>query len=427
MRINTKLPHYFIVTVLFVALLGSCEEKPDFIGGDLLPSADDFVVLFDSTEVIYGYTKPADSLISGYKETFLLGSVEDMFFGRSKAEIVTTIGASVNSRGFGENAKEDSVVLLLALGEKVGEGSLPMQLKLYEFNEFIRPDSAYFTNMDISGLYREDVLGSTTIQHGDTVVRLHITDREFIDKFLTAPDSVLDITAYLQEYIKGLYLTTNDPVDGGNIFKIDFDDVRNYLYFYYSNDSSTGQSQYYSFVSQLNRRINLFNHDHAGYPLEQHLNTGSVNDSLLFVQSMAGVSSIIRFPGLTRWLDSMPIAINEARIIFPVADSAIQGGNENFLPDQLNLYTIQKDGRYSLIYDQSLSSATFGGAYDDEERTYSFTIKVHMQSVLEDSAKNLDMVLIPNNTGTEVNRGILYGWTPDPRKRIRLEIIYTIL
>jgi hypothetical protein len=427
MRTKTGIPFYLFGVVILI-LVTACEDKPDFIGSDLLPSGDNFIVLFDSAEVIYGYTKPGDSLVAGFKETFLLGNVTDPVFGHSKAEIITTVSASVNSRGFGTNAQEDSVLILLALGERVGEGTQPVELTVYEYTEYIRTDSAYFTNMDITGQYREDPLGSTMISGGDSIVRIRVTDREFIDKFLTAPDSVMQTSAYIQELMNGLYFTTSDPADEGNIIKIDFDDARNYLYFYFRNDTSNNQNQYLSFVSQLNRRINLFNHDPSGYLLENYLTNGSENDSLLFIQSMAGVSSVIRFPALNKWVDSMPIAINEAKLILPLADSSSQlSQDKRYFPEQVNLYTVKNDGLYSLVYDQAVNEDTYGGEYDSDTRSYSFTIKVQMQSILSDTSLNLDMVLLPHNTASNLSRAILYGWNTDPQKRIRLEITYTKL
>ncbi len=52
----------FIFGLIFFMLLSGCESKPDYIGSDLLPSGDNFTVLFDSLEVVSGFTKLGDSL-----------------------------------------------------------------------------------------------------------------------------------------------------------------------------------------------------------------------------------------------------------------------------------------------------------------------------------------------------------------------------
>ena len=96
-------------------------------------------------------------------------------------------------------------------------------------------------------------------------------------------------------------------------------------------------------------------------------------------------------------------------------------------PDRLNLYLVHEDGRYSLTYDNMLDAENYGGIFSPSSRTYSFSIKAQIQSILAGDVKNLQMVLVPGNTGQTLSRGALYGWNSDPGKRMRLEITYTRL
>jgi len=428
MRTERRPPFYLPVLFVFFALVISCEDKPDFIGRELLPSSDDFSVIFDSTELVYGYTKYADSIRSGYKLISLLGNTNDLFFGSSNAEIVTTISSSYTSKGFGSNPGEDSVILSIRWVEDlIGEDFSPINVKVYEFNELIQYDSSYYSSWDISGKYREPEIGSTTIFPGDTMARIYITDREFIDKFLMAEDSILSDPLNLQAYMYGLYYTTDKTFDEGHIFHINFDDTDNLLRFYYHNDSAAELTQYYSLDNSSNGKFNLFKHNPAG-PLEDYLQNGSQNDSLIFVQSMAGVSSLISFPELTNWIDSMPIAINEARLIFPVADSNVTLQKSKYLPGELSLYMVQEDGSYARTYDNILNADDTWGQYNSDLHSYVFDLKVHIQSIVKGEIDNLGLVVVPTSTG-EVNvRTGLNGWNNiDAGKRMRLEIIYTKL
>jgi hypothetical protein len=428
MRTEIRPTRYIFASILLFALLVSCDKKPDFIGRELLPSGDNFTVSFDSIETVCGYTRYADSIRASYKENYLLGSVSDPFFGYSKAEILTTISSSITSRGFGPNAVADSVILFVSWSERSGDGGTPLHLSLYESNELLRYDSAYYTNMDMTGKYREPELSSVTLPLNDTMLKIFITDQLFIDKFLTAEDSILSNSDYLQEMMYGLYLTTSDAVDEGDIVNINFDDPGNILYFYYSNDTAASLSQYYLLSNSYNGRVNIFRHDPTGYPLEGYLQNGSDNDSILFVQSMAGVSSRIRFPQLERWMDSMPIAINEARLVFTMADTVYTMQHKKNFPESLGLYLVNEDGSISRIYDYLLDATGFGGVYDENTRTYSFTIKVHLQSLLAGDVDNLEMLLTTGNIAESVRRAAIYGWNPkDYRKSIRLEITYTLL
>jgi hypothetical protein len=428
MRTKKHPPFYISVLLLFFTLLSACEEKPDFIGRELLPSGDDFTVYFDSLEVTHGYTKSGDSIRASFREKYLIGSILDPFYGGSNASLVTTITSSSSSGSFGHNPVADSVILFFEWQEYTGEGSLPMQFHVHEFLESIQFDSAYYSNWDISGKYKEPPIGSAALSYTDTLVKVNITDQEFIDKFLTAADSILSNRVYFQELIKGLYYTTDDAADEGGIFGVNFDLGENQLMFYYHNDTANELSQEYSLANSENGRIPLFSHDVSGYPLEEYLNNGSDNDSMIFVQSMGGVSSVIQFPELTQWLDSMPVAINEARLIIPIADTNLTQQQSKDFCEYLELYLINEDGTYARTYDYLVSPESFGGLLERESWTYSFTIKVQLQSIFAGDVENLSMILIAGNSVETVKRSSLYGWnTRDASKRIRLEITYTLL
>ena len=428
MRTELRTARAVFASILLSGLIVSCDTNPNFIGRELLPSADNFSVSFDSVEVVNGYTTRIDSIRSTYKTTQLLGSIIDPFFGKSRAEIVTTISSTAFSEAFGPNAVADSVLLSISWMDQTGRGQLPILIYLYEYTEFMRNDTTYYTNKDMTGKYRENELGSVPIPPDDTIARIHITDQEFIDKFLTADDSVLISSNYLQQLVDGLYLKTGDAIDGGKLLHINFDYAGNGLYFYYSNDSSSSLSQYYSLENSYNGRINIFRHNTTGYPLGQYLQNGAGNDSIIFVQSMAGVSSVIRFPELDSWLDSMPVAINEARLTFTVVDTLFTMQHKKYFPESLDLFAMHEDGSVTRLYDYVLDPTAFSGDYDEDSQTYSFSIKVHLQSILTGDINNLPLLLTVGNTAETNTRAVLYGSVPgDKSKNIKLEIIYTLL
>ncbi|MFC2112567.1 DUF4270 family protein [Bacteroidota bacterium] len=423
---RTEKHNYFYLSLIlfFFTLLSACEEKPDFIGRELLPSGDNFTVSFDSLEVVYGYTNPADSTRIRYKQYHLIGNIRDPFFGSSTGTLVSTISNSSTSKGFGPNPVMDSVIFFMGWDDLIGEGLNPLTLNVYEFMEFVRFDTSYYSNWDVSGKYKEPPLGTTTVYRSDTLAKIYINDQEFFDKFLTAEDSILGSGAYLQELIYGLYFTTDDAGDEGGIFRVDFDNTL--LRFYYHNDTALELTQYYSLDNNTNGRVNLFSHDVSGFPIESYLGHGSDNDSLLFVQSMSGVNSRIRFPDFNHWLDSSHIAINEAILIIPMADTSITMQQSKYFCESLILYLVNEDGTYSRTHDSWIDPGSFGGEY--KNGAYTFTVKVQLQSILAGNVENLEMVLVSNNTTETVRRAGLYGWNSnDPGKRIRLEITYTKL
>ena len=417
----------FIFGLVFFILLSGCESQPDFIGSDLLPSGDNFTVMFDSMEVIYGYNKLGDSLVGSNKNTQLLGSTIDPLFGFSKAAYVTQIEASSNSGGFGPNPKIDSVILTLHYEKFQGEDNLSQPIRVYEFMEFIRKDTNYYTNQDISGMYREPELGQGWMSKNDTLIRIPITEDTFINKFLQAEDSILSSSEYIQELMYGLYITGDDVATEGGMATLSADAEGTKLQFYYANDTVDSISQSYTISRVRCQQFNLFSHDYTGYPIEEFLMNTSRNDSLLFVQSMSGVYPKIRFPEFTKWIDSMPVAINEARLIFPVVDTSFSLQKSEYLPDKLVMFLQESDGGYNYVYDQVIAPESFGGEYQGSFNSYIFTIKMQLQSHAKGDVENLEMILRPGGGNETLTRTVLHGWSEDHLNRTRLEITYTRL
>ncbi len=351
----------------------------------------------------------------------------DPLFGFSKAEYVTQIGASSSSGAFGPNPKIDSVILTLDFNEFLGEGNLSQQIRVYEYMEFIRKDTNYYTSQDISGLYRQPELGHGWLTKDDTLIKIQITEEEFINKFLQAEDSILSKTDYLQELMYGLYITSDDVDTEGGMATIYADAELTSLRFYYANDTIDSLSQDYLITRNFCQQFNLFKHDYTGYPIEDFLIDTSRNDSLLFIQSMSGVYPKIRFPGLSKWIDSMPVAINEARLILPVADTGLTQQKSEDLPPKVALYLVEPNGSFTFVYDFAVEPESFGGDYLEISNSYNFTLKVQLQSLAQGNVDNLEMIIRPNSGNSTVTRAVLNGWSEDFLKRIRLEITYTRL
>jgi hypothetical protein len=91
------------------------------------------------------------------------------------------------------------------------------------------------------------------------------------------------------------------------------------------------------------------------------------------------------------------------------------------------MYLQEPSGRYNFVYDQVVSPETYGGEYQDFSNSYNFTIKVHLQSIATGDVDNLEMIIRPSQGNQTVTRGVLYGWSKDFMKRMRLEITYTRL
>jgi hypothetical protein len=123
----------------------------------------------------------------------------------------------------------------------------------------------------------------------------------------------------------------------------------------------------------------------------------------------------------------MPVAINEAKLMLPVADTNLTQQKGEYFPSKLILYLIKPEGGYSFVYDYVINDASFGGDYDEVTTTYNFTLKVQLQSLARGDVDNLEMIIRPSLGNQSVSGVVLNGWSEDFMKRIKLEITYTKL
>ena len=415
-------------SILFIFLLNSCEEAPDVIGLNLLPGGDIISITIDSLGVVQGYTQAADSVIGSNKTKYILGSQVDPYFGFSKAELVSQIQPAFGSGSFGSNPVPYSLTLTLIIDEKKGIGADPLRISVYEYLDSIDSGIPYYSSGDITGKYRDPALGTGLVTENDSIVQIEITDMEFINKFLTAEDSILTYTEALRDLVKGLYITCDDAMSEGEggytIFDWNGNDHR--IDFLYKDDSLDSLNQSY-LLGLGTTAINLFRHNNTGHPIEPYIDSGSDNDSLLFIQSMGGVSSVIRINGLTSWKeDSVPVAIINARLTIPVVDSNLTQQTYVYAPERINVVR-RFESIYLLTYDDILSQNGAGGEYDEETNSYIFDLKVHIQSIIQGDLEDDELILRSYRNAETVCRTVLQSYSHDTLRRMKLEITYTRL
>jgi hypothetical protein len=93
----------------------------------------------------------------------------------------------------------------------------------------------------------------------------------------------------------------------------------------------------------------------------------------------------------------------------------------------LVLTAIDKDGKEYLPSDVAFSSAYYGGAYNNTDKTYRFNIAKHMQEVVDnvDGKENNGFYLSTAFRSSMFRRVALKGATS--KTGIKLEITYSII
>ena len=419
--------HFILFILTYIAILSvGCEEKPDILGLDILP--DSIRAYCDTSEVVYAFTMETDSVVSNIKSGFLLGSHVDTIFGQTTASIITEFDLiEYGSYSFGTNPMPDSVFIRLDFTGFKGDLMGDMEFFVYEFEEELRTDTNIYSNMDIEGRFNPAVLGSGEINASDSIVKISIEDTDFINKLLMAPDSVYKNNDYLQSYINGLYFVPVLQSGEGAMLDLTLSSYPGVLGIYYRNEEEDSLDYFLEVGGPASKKYNLFTYNFEGTPLAESLNNGTGPDSNVYIGSPGLVNAIIRFPELSFWIDSMPIAINHAQLIITPVDSLSSGIGIRDYPASLDLLRYGEDGVNRFIYDYMLNQTTFGGSYDEETNSYSFNLKVHIQSYLDGNLENLDLILLPGSNAETYKQLIVYGGNSRHPGKMRLEIVYTKL
>lgn len=439
------------IPVYVLLFLGSCEE-PDDIGMNLIESP---VSTSGNTFSVAAYSVPEDSVPTNLSARNLLGFFNDPVFGSTRTSIFTEFRLTEDSLFLGDDPYLDSVVLELYYAGYYGNYTTKQNVRIYELNEnFPEPeDGAFYSTLSID--HKETSIIDTLVRPipDDSVsvghhkypphLRIRLSDDtgDFGKKLINASgtEHFADNDAF-REYFKGLYITVDDlpQDDEGAVLYFNLritqavasnSTIR--LYYHLEGDTI---SRTWSFPASESKRatsIEQFDYENAHEYLKKQVVEGetSYGDSLLFLQSMAGINVFINFQ---ETLDSLTknqnVFVNKAKLIIPVdmdfSDENYYSEEDTPPPSRLYLLKKDKDGKLHHIEDSKFGY--FGGQYDDDKKEYRMNITQHFQELLEDPESNYGMMLVIAESHSNANRVILKG-PGRGENPLRLELIYTVL
>jgi len=423
--------------IFLLSFLFSCEE-PDIVGMEVQPPNDKLNVEFCDTITLSAYSMEEDSIRTDETVYNLLGSNYDPVFGKNSASFYSQFRLSSNNANFGTNPGLDSIVLSFVYAGRYGDTTAQQTVKVYELAESIYQDSAYYSNRDIlttgvalaSKTFVPDIRDSVTVGSVKQAPQLRISlDPTLGQRFLDASSaSLTDNTGFL-EFFKGIYVTAMPAASEGAIMLFDLLNSSSKITLYYHNDAADSL-QYNFVIDEYCARINHFNHSKYQYadPYLRSEVSGDTTkgDSILYLQSMAGLKIRIEYPYIKNLIKNGRIAINNANLIVAVDN------NDASLPDyapppQLVLLE-ELDGKIRLLLDQYEGMTYYGGVYNSSKKEYKFNIARHIQQVVDGIKENLGLYLVvwladrPN----KANRVVLNG-TKRQNGNLRLQITYTKL
>lgn len=393
---------FFVLTIVFVS---SCEEGPTKIGNGLLPISD-----FDSIGSINDLSVQSFSM---YDKSFrtdnpsgsYIGEIQDPYFGKTTAGFVSQI--RLGSTWKNESFTIDSMKLILALNAQGGEGSTHT-LRLSEIANEIYTDTAYYSDQKVDTTGYGISLQLPALRTDSTNYLIMNVPIEF-GIYLTRDTSKLFYNNNIPDFrnfFKGLYFritSSTNPVLAAISLQLASSTVGYSNYFVlFMHDDLGVYKEFYFILDAVNKNaaFNLSEHDFSTATkgtLLQHLNDTSFSnmDSLSYQQSLNGVYTMIRIPGLEE-LKKDPsfknIAVNKARLTFPIY---IDGDNykKANLPSSIILRYKTSDGLKYVVPDYNSIDPQyhyfFNGTIDSVANVYSFNVPTFIQGYLRDATGNV--------------------------------------
>ncbi len=449
-----------LAALILITSLFSC-NAPTSIGADLVEE-DEFLnseiidTLSLEVNLIYSDSVKTTPLYDASNNTarpYLVGTLNDEIFGRSKANLYTQVRLPSNDVDLGSNLVLDSVVLTLKYLSPplYGDSLSTTSLSIYEVTETMvtevmvtettTAEQDYYSNQTFS--YDPEPLGelndfvhtpsdSVTINRlfvdsegqdslGTTKIEPHLRiklNNNLGNRFLTqsGTSTFADKDAFLL-YFKGLYITADDNSNVMAYF--DLLSSRSRLVLYYSSNDGDGLS--FSFpINSLSATANHYEHYYDNTDLPNIISQPSPNSQdVIYLQSMAGTGLEFEIPHL----QSIPsIVVNKAQLEL------------YSLPNTSNTYSAP--GALFFTSKDDTTEETFGVngsereviTTDAGEEIYKYTLTFNFYSQQKydgEFTNRLEQIFI-NRQSTIADR-VIIGGPEHPEYPMKFKLIYTEL
>ncbi len=454
---NKKYPITTWVSILIIGLLGACQD-PIIVGSDLLDEERLDIAVTD-TFSLSSYTVSGEKVTTHNpgvnSKTYMLGQLDDVLFGKISAEIYLkclATSTALPNYHLEKDAQFDSLILVLKYDSTAtyANTSSLQKIEMYQLNDKYSDVDTFYSNTELG--YNSTLLGEAislikpkdSINITDHVTRkivrqapqLRIKINDEFGKSLLANESASKNDTAFAAFFKGVYIKSSALDNKPFIYGFDFSNealglqtpINKLIMYYHVTSGDTTLRKTYEY--QIDRAtINRFVHERSGSQVEQFILNPTMGDSLMFLQGIGGVKSVIKFNDLDKLKNTL---INKAEIELFVADIAGQNGTYT-PPKQLIVSRLNSSGKLQLISDisQMVSagvsfSTVFGGTLDSSGpvRKYTLNITNHIKTALKDPTINTDLHIGILTESEIPNRAVFFG-AKHSQYPIRFKITYT--
>ena len=423
--------------LFFVIVFTNCKKD-----GEVVPQFDDtdVSIFFTDTFSVIASLEREDSIRTDIASLNLLGIYNDPVFGFSSSSIYSQITLNGLNVDFGDTPTLDSIVLTLEYADLYGNATSPMTIDVFEVATPMDNNTAYYSNTFLpfgstpiaSKTFTPNLTDSVFVAFDSTTVAPHLRinlgndfGQTILDK--SGEDELADNTAFTQ-FIEGLYITTRNDVfnsslaaGDGSIVYFDVNSAISTVTLYYNDTSS------YSFIINAeSAKYSRFDHNYSGTPIESQLE-GEEEDSLSYIQTMAGVRTKLEIPDIKNLAEEGIIIINKAELVV-----TLEGGSDEIYPaiPTISLVGINSDGSSVFLPDAGGRTgdelSIFGETIDPTARTYTYIISQHITDLIYNTPIDFGMYLLPSGASISANRSII-GTQKDITAKMRLNITYSKL
>ncbi|OFX26909.1 MAG: hypothetical protein A2033_17380 [Bacteroidetes bacterium GWA2_31_9] len=419
LKFNFLFFRVILISLMASSFFSSCKKDTD-LGLTTQPAGDKINTVFADTLSIEAYTLKDDSATSKNEAYGMLGNYNDPEFGNVSASFLAQVLSKVVGTKFESSSEVVSIKLYLDYSGNYGDSTKTQTINVYKLTNSIVKDSAYYSFNKASSFYNEsDLLGSRTINQGQLY-----SDNLGIDLLPSLGNSIFSLDSIkansdILSVLPGICITTDTNVVGGGIAYFNLTSGNSKIVLTYKNASSdTVTSEF--IINQNCARFNLFTHDYSNTNFYGQMNSITpIQDSVFYIQPMAGVRGYIKLPTADKLNIKSNVAIVKATLVIPIEKNDLSISTYE-APTKLMLYERQANNQYKLPPDFSLGEI-FDGNYYPSESVYKFNITLEMQNIIDGVIPNLGLYLISNDISS-CNRVVLTSGIHS--NRLKLEISY---
>ncbi|MCR9288345.1 MAG: DUF4270 domain-containing protein [Bacteroidetes bacterium] len=452
-----------IVLLAGFCLFNACND-PTSIGSDLLEGDQLDLDYTDTLTIISKTVRDADSVItfstssstpaSFRLSAYLAGNFDDPIFGRSESSIysqVSLLSSIVPNFAKGEFLDEvslDSIVLVLpwdSLGVYGDTLQEKYNLEVYEIDEIMPSDQDYYSDQSfavkpnpiatVENLEpRPKTLVPAVQPQGeslsDTILANHLRirlDESYSNAFFNADTLNFQNDTLFSEFFKGFHIKATSTNGGMLSFNLNSSNAGIFVYFHVDTTQSIYQFPTNFDITNTVKTVN-FDHNYSGTDIETALTNGIKEDSIIFVQGMAGVTATLEFP----YVESLgSILVNKAELELPIIQ--LEGDGEFDPISQLALEEILEDGTTRPINDLNIAASlgsgntfitAFGGVVVNGDRYY-INMSNQFQEMLNGGVSNKIKILVLNRSA-KASRTVI-GGASHSEFPLKLNLSYTRL